>query len=67
MYGEHPKSSCTMPIHPFSERMAFTNRPPQNALDARVLGIWLLTKVHAALFVGLPFLVAEMRKCPAAR
>eukprot|EP00959_Pyramimonas_sp_CCMP1952_P423901 8879557-Pyramimonas_sp.AAC.1 len=27
-----PKSSCTMPIHPRSERMAFTSRPPQNAL-----------------------------------
>eukprot|EP00959_Pyramimonas_sp_CCMP1952_P466323 9489786-Pyramimonas_sp.AAC.1 len=27
-----PKSSCTMPSHPFSDRMAFTNRPPQNAL-----------------------------------
>eukprot|EP00959_Pyramimonas_sp_CCMP1952_P223146 4665074-Pyramimonas_sp.AAC.1 len=27
-----PKSSCTMPSHPLSDRIADTNRPPQNAL-----------------------------------
>eukprot|EP00959_Pyramimonas_sp_CCMP1952_P113094 2363982-Pyramimonas_sp.AAC.1 len=27
-----PKSSCTMPIHPRSERRALTSRPPPNAL-----------------------------------
>eukprot|EP00959_Pyramimonas_sp_CCMP1952_P031451 659602-Pyramimonas_sp.AAC.1 len=27
-----PKSSCTMPSHPLSDRRADTNRPPQNAL-----------------------------------
>eukprot|EP00959_Pyramimonas_sp_CCMP1952_P275964 5768151-Pyramimonas_sp.AAC.1 len=27
-----PISSCTIPSHPFSDRMAFTYRPPQNVL-----------------------------------